>query len=132
VSEGHIRRLRQYDGLARAVVGGIERETFVLEMPNADLLAGNEANASAVRRAMFETGYWVERRELEATVSTVIGALQEQWRPKPPPRLPRERRPSARRSQFLDDWLEKRQTGDPADRWVADDEEPNYNEEDET
>ncbi len=83
VRDASIRRLNQYDGLARCVIAGVERETFTLNIPDAEIRPGDERAAAAVRRHMIAVGHWRRRDDLEKSASESINRIKDSWQPRP-------------------------------------------------
>lgn len=114
VTERSVRNIRQYEALARPVLGGQERDAFVLRIPNAAEQTGSDRSASAVRDRMIGEGFWGPRGGLADQVDETCARLRASWTPPSPGRLvsgqPVE--PGAKQSSsgFLDEWLEKRRS----------------------
>jgi Helicase HerA, central domain len=81
-----IRQLAQYAGLARTVVGGIEREPFTLSVSNARDHKGDDRNIERVRKRMIKAGYWGRREVLEEGAAEAIDRMRAAWKKKPAPK----------------------------------------------
>lgn len=113
--ERHVRRIGQYEALARSVVGGVEREPFTLAVSDARKWSGSARVATQVRQRMIKLGYWRRRNLLLERANASIDRLRTEWastaptRPFPvPPKTasPASTEPSAE-SSFLDEWNAK-------------------------
>jgi energy-coupling factor transporter ATP-binding protein EcfA2 len=78
--EAEMRRIKQYEGLARAVIGGIEQEPFTLTVEEAEKAHEGDVNAAReVRKLMRKRGYWMSRTTLTKRVDRSIAVLRSLW-----------------------------------------------------
>ena len=110
IPDSELRRIRQYDGLARVVTDGLEREPFTLTVPLAEMVAPGDRRAPIrVKARMKRHGLWQRRSQLESTVEKSISRMRSEWTDsKAPPAGDAARKPSA---SHLDDFLNKRVAG---------------------
>lgn len=120
VSERDVRHLRQYTGLARPVVGGIERETFVLTNPNADEHKGDPRAATAIRQRMIDEGFWIARASATEAIKRQIAKVHSASKPKAPePLKSPEHHPNLLESDFASGWQRRKELGRDDQRDVA-------------
>jgi hypothetical protein len=110
ISARDVQRIQQYQGLVRAVVGGVEREPFTLQVPNADLDKGDQRIGAEIRRRMISQGLWRARGDLVAEVAESIKCYESAWKNASSIASGVSRRVGQQQteSSFLDEWLEKR------------------------
>lgn len=108
VREQHVRRIAQYEALARPSLGGVEQRTFTLRVP-LESSPNDKSARSSLRKRMISEGYWARRTAVERELETHLRALRDAADPaKRNRRTPRSPANTSTKSSFLDEWLAKR------------------------
>ncbi|MCZ1075262.1 type IV secretory system conjugative DNA transfer family protein [Rhodococcus sp. A5(2022)] len=110
VREQHVRRIGQYEALARPSLAGAEQRTCTLRVPLESVPANRKVRAE-LRKRMIREGYWASRTTVERGLESHFAALRESVDGSPQRRkLPASSSKSGNQKSFLDEWLEKRKS----------------------
>jgi len=127
VSESSMRRLKTYSALVRPVVDGVERDPFVLEIPEATTETSASALVDKINKRLLSQGFTRARTDLVGEVAATITSMEDAWRTKPLKPKPLSQKGTASSttatssqqtsgSSFLDEWLAKRESRQTEER----------------